>query len=109
MTRVRLSIEAWFNSTMDRVSGWYKRRTQIILFAVGLAMAATLNIDTVDICNHLVSDPSLRSSLVATAQEYAKNETLNGQRAAWQRRRGPMTREMAARTVWNKTFRDYMP
>jgi hypothetical protein len=82
VTRVRLSIEAWFNSTMDRVSGWYKRRTQIILFAVGLAMAATLNIDTVDICNHLVSDPSLRSSLVATAQEYAKNDTLSGQRAA---------------------------
>jgi hypothetical protein len=82
VTRVRLSIEAWFNSTMDRVSGWYKRRTQIILFAVGLAMAATLNIDTVDTCNHLVSDPSLRSSLVATAQEYAKNETLSGQRAA---------------------------
>ena len=82
-----------------------KRRTQIILFAVGLAMAATLNIDTVDICNHLVSDPSLRSSLVATAQEYAKNETLNGQRAA----AVAETRETAAPTVWNKTFRDYTP
>jgi len=82
VTRVRLSIEAWFNSTMDRVSGWYKRRTQIILFTVALAMAATLNIDTVDICNHLVSDPSLRSSLVATAQEYARNENLSGQRTA---------------------------
>ena len=82
VTRIRLSIESWFNSTMDRVSGWYKRRTQIILFTVALTMAAGLNVDTVDICNHLVSDPSLRSSLVATAQEYAKDDTFSGQRAA---------------------------
>lgn len=81
ITRVRLAIEAWFNTTMDRVSGWYKRRTQIILFAIGLAMAAALNIDTVEICNHLIADPSLRSSLVATAQEYARNENLSGQRS----------------------------
>lgn len=81
ITRVRLSIEAWFNTTMDRVSGWYKRRTQIILFAVGLAMAAALNVDTVEICNHLISDPALRSSLVATAQEYARNDNTGGERS----------------------------
>lgn len=82
VTRVRLAIESWFNSTMDRVSGWYKRRTQIILFAVALGTAAALNVDTVDICNHLISDPALRNSLVATAQEYARTDVVNGQRTA---------------------------
>jgi hypothetical protein len=81
VTRVRLSIEGWFNTTMDRVSGWYKRRTQILLFAIGLTMAAALNIDTVDICNHLISDPALRSSLVATAQEYARRDDVVAQRS----------------------------
>jgi len=80
VTRVRLAIEGWFNSTMDRVSGWYKRRTQIILFAVAIAMTATLNVDTVDICNRLISDPAVRSSLVATAQEYARTDLQHGQR-----------------------------
>jgi hypothetical protein len=81
ITRVRLSIEAWFDTTMDRVSGWYKRRTQFLLFAIGLAMATALNIDTVDICNHLIADPALRSSLVATAQEYARRDDVIAQRS----------------------------
>jgi len=74
LVRVRQSIEGWYNSTMDRVSGWYKRRTQVILFCVGLIITGALNVDTVAIANRLASDPSLRSSLVATAQEYAKGD-----------------------------------
>jgi hypothetical protein len=31
----RKRIENWFNSTMDRVSGWYKPRSQVILFTLG--------------------------------------------------------------------------
>lgn len=70
ITRIREGIEGWFNSSMDRVSGWYKRRSQIILFSVGLAISILLNIDTVDIANHLVTDPAVRGSLVAAAQGY---------------------------------------
>jgi len=29
---VRNNLEGWFDATMDRVSGWYRRRTQWILF-----------------------------------------------------------------------------
>lgn len=71
ITRIREGIEGWFDSSMDRVSGWYKRRSQIILFSVGLAISTLLNIDTVDIANHLVTDPAVRGSLVAVAQGYA--------------------------------------
>jgi hypothetical protein len=81
VTTVRLAIEGWFNTTMDRVSGWYKRRTQILLFVIGLAMAAALNIDTVNICNHLIADPAPRSSLVTTAQEYARRGDIVAQRS----------------------------
>ena len=31
------SIEKWYDDTMDRVSGWYKRRTQRIIIAMGSA------------------------------------------------------------------------
>jgi hypothetical protein len=77
VTRIREGIEGWFDSSMDRVSGWYKRRAQIMLFSIGLAVAALLNIDTVEIATHLVTDPAVRSSLVATAQEYAKADSPN--------------------------------
>src|SRR6266478_4082429 len=39
---VRKSLEGWFDATMDRVSGWYRRRTQLILFLIGIAAAAVL-------------------------------------------------------------------
>lgn len=77
VTRIREGIEGWFDSSMDRVSGWYKRRAQIILFSIGLAVAALLNIDTVEIATHLVTDPAVRSSLVATAQGYANAGSAN--------------------------------
>jgi hypothetical protein len=75
ITRIRVGIEGWFNSSMDRVSGWYKRRSQIILFSIGLAISVLLNIDTVDIANHLVTDPAVRGSLVAAAQGYVKPDS----------------------------------
>jgi len=30
-------IEAWYDNAMDRVSSWYKRRSQFILFFIGSA------------------------------------------------------------------------
>src|SRR5579862_8045795 len=47
LAKFRASIEAWFNSTMDRVSGWYKRRSQLIIFTAGLLVALLLNVNSV--------------------------------------------------------------
>ncbi|GAA0296941.1 hypothetical protein GCM10009087_03430 [Sphingomonas oligophenolica] len=65
--RVRQSVEQWFNNSMDRVSGWYRRETQMILFAIGLAIAALLNINAISIGQRLLVDDTWRSSLVASA------------------------------------------
>jgi len=72
-SRARQNIEEWFNSSMDRVSGWYKRRSQWVLVFFGLVLAAVGNIDSVNIVNVLSKDPAKRAALVAEAQEYAKN------------------------------------
>jgi hypothetical protein len=76
LVMIRKGIEGWFDSSMDRVSGWYKRRTQILLFSIGLLLAGSLNVDTVHIVNRLLSDPAYRSSLVATAQEFAEDKDM---------------------------------
>ena len=72
VSKARENIEHWFDSSMDRVSGWYKRRAQWIILALGLAAAAIMNADTITIATSLSSDVAVRDSLVATAQEYAK-------------------------------------
>jgi len=71
----RANIEDWFDSAMDRVSGWYKRRVQWIVLGLGLALAIVSNADTITIGNALSRDVSMRNSLVAAAQEYAKPNT----------------------------------
>jgi hypothetical protein len=65
---VRKSLEGWFDATMDRVSGWYRRRTQLILFLIGIAAAAVLNVDSITITQRLTNDKTLRDGIVATAQ-----------------------------------------
>jgi hypothetical protein len=72
VARVRANIEDWFNSSMDRVSGWYKRRTQVILLVLGFIIAITFNADSILIVRRLASDRPLRDSLVAAADAYAK-------------------------------------
>src|SRR5580692_4451611 len=63
----RLKIEHWFDDTMARVSGWYKRMAQKIIFAAGLLLCAAVNADTVMIVKELWSDEALRSAVVARA------------------------------------------
>jgi hypothetical protein len=78
MQKVRAGIEKWFDSSMDRISGWYKRRTQIVLFVLAVIFTGALNVDTVRIVDRLLTDPSIRNSLVSTAQEYARNGAAQG-------------------------------
>lgn len=60
-------IQSWFNSGMDRVSGWYKTRTRWLLFWIGLLLAALCNVDAIEIAATLNRSPALRSSIVNTA------------------------------------------
>jgi hypothetical protein len=69
--RLRTEIEHWFDDTMNRVSGWYRRKTQLFLVVFGLAVAAIGNIDTIYIVDRLWNDPAARSAVVARAQETA--------------------------------------
>jgi hypothetical protein len=73
VSKARDNIEGWYNSTMDRVSGWYKRRTQAIVAIVALIAAAGVNVDSVTLVNTLSTDQSVRDSLISAVQEQAKH------------------------------------
>jgi hypothetical protein len=67
--KARRNIEEWYDGMMDRVSGWYKRRTTVLMLLLGFAVAAVVNADTINIANTLARDGALRSSLVAAAEQ----------------------------------------
>ncbi len=70
--QARRNIEDWYDGAMDRVSGWYKRRTQMIIAAVGFALAVLLNVDTIGVARYLNTNQTARSVIVAHAQ-FAKS------------------------------------
>ena len=74
---VREHIEAWFNGTMDRVSGWYKRWTQIIIACIGLLLAVILNVDAISIGRYLYTDQVQRAVIVAQAGTAVQNKGVN--------------------------------
>ncbi len=77
MEKARANVEAWFNASMERVSGWYKRRSQTVIFCFGLVLALIINADSITIANGLANDKAARDSLVVAAQAYAQeNQNL---------------------------------
>lgn len=69
---VRQSFESWYNDGMDRASGWYKRKTQSVLFVIGVIIAVGLNVDSIAIGKTLWISPATRSYAVAAAEKYAQ-------------------------------------
>lgn len=73
--KLRDNIESWFNSTMDRVSGWYKRRSQLIVFTLGFIAAGAMNVNSISIANDLWVHKAQRDALVSASQGYLGNHT----------------------------------
>lgn len=67
--QARGNIEQWFNDSMDRVSGWYKRTAQAITVTIALAMCSALNADTLMIADMLYRNSIMRGAIVAAATE----------------------------------------
>lgn len=65
--KARRNVENWYNDAMDRVGGWYKQKTQIIIFGISLVVCTALNIDAIKISQTLWTDIALRQALVQAA------------------------------------------
>lgn len=68
--RLRRAVEAWYDETMVRVGGWYKRRTQVLLLVLGVAVAGALNVDAIHIARALAANPALAASVADRAAAY---------------------------------------
>ncbi len=89
--RVRSNLENWYNGAMDRVSGWYKRRTQLIIAGVGFGVAAVMNVDAIGIARYLSTDQMQRSVIVADATAIATGKQVD------------IHKELTERLSWIKT------
>jgi hypothetical protein len=74
----RRNVENWYNDSMDRASGWYKRYTQRILFCMGLGLALLFNVDSVRVAKTLWFDRDTRQAMVSAASDYAAKQKTVG-------------------------------
>jgi hypothetical protein len=73
MEKAQARIESWFDDTMERVSGWYKRMAQKLIFGAAFLLCLALNADTFQIARELWSDQALSSAVVAQAAERVRD------------------------------------
>jgi len=76
--QARVNIENWFNSSMDRVSGWYKSRTQKILFCIGVVATVAVNADSIAIFRNLSHSKNLQA-VVGAAEKVGGQGLPSGQ------------------------------
>jgi hypothetical protein len=69
---LRQEVENWYNSAMDRVSGWYKRRSQKIVLTLGILLTILINADCIQIARRLSTDATLRQAAERLAENTAK-------------------------------------
>lgn len=70
----RKQLANWFDSSMDRASGWYKRNVQIITLIIGLIMAVGFNVDTIAITRDLWQDTRLREKIAIEVEIFLEEK-----------------------------------
>jgi hypothetical protein len=63
----RGQVETGFDDAMERASGWYKRKVQVMLAVLAAAVTLGLNVDSVRIGSQLWSDKPVRTAVAAKA------------------------------------------
>jgi hypothetical protein len=65
------AAEQWFDDSMERVSGWYRRKVQLILFGIATLLVFLLNADTLAAGRVLWRDDATRAAVVKRAEAAA--------------------------------------
>lgn len=86
MKRIESALGEAFDDTMERASGWYRRRTQVWLFCIAIFVVLAINADTLVIIRHLAVDEKARTALAeigaAQAREQLNTEGMTAEQRA---------------------------
>ncbi|MEG4035813.1 hypothetical protein QUA03_18510 [Microcoleus sp. S36b_A4] len=69
LERFQKEIEIWFDQSMERASGVYKRNARGVAILLGTAIAVAANADSIHIINRLSKDSMLRSTVNVYAEQ----------------------------------------
>jgi hypothetical protein len=61
-------IETWYDQSMERVQGWYKRQAQTLIRIWAVIVTLALNVDTIEIAQKLYGDDALRRKFTVAGE-----------------------------------------
>ena len=93
------AAERWFDDSMERVSGWYKRRVHRILFVIATFVVVVLNADTLAAGRVFWRDDALRAAVVTKAEAAAEGAVSDVELDA-------AVRQLDVPLGWNLAFGD---
>jgi hypothetical protein len=67
LKKLQARLGDWFDESMERVGGAYKRWTQVATIIVGISFAAALNVDSIAISQSLFASPQQAAALADLA------------------------------------------
>ncbi|MGJ3249538.1 MAG: hypothetical protein ACFE0J_00195 [Elainellaceae cyanobacterium] len=74
LERLQDETAKWFNRSMDRASGVYKRNARLVALLIGIIVAVMINADTLHIVQRLANDQPLRDAISQSASSFAERE-----------------------------------
>ena len=77
MERLKKDLANWFDNGMDRLSGDFKRRTQVMTFVIALVTAFVVNLDTIRVGTALWGEPALSDRLKHATVPSAEPKTVD--------------------------------
>ena len=77
VSKFRTSVEQWYDDHMDRVSGWYKRRTAWITLVVGAIVVVLLNLNALTIGRTLYTENAVSAAVSSVAAKTTPCTTVS--------------------------------
>jgi hypothetical protein len=75
--KARTGVSDWFNQSMDRLSGEYKRKIQYLTLLVSLIITLIMGADTLALAGTLYKEPTLRSAVTGAATAFPTTPTTS--------------------------------
>ncbi|MBW4682768.1 MAG: hypothetical protein KME19_22145 [Microcoleus vaginatus WJT46-NPBG5] len=69
ITQLQIQVETWFDRSLDRASGVYKRNAKGVAILIGLVVAVIANTDTFHIVESLSRNSVLRATITQNAEQ----------------------------------------
>ncbi|WP_198014952.1 hypothetical protein [Mastigocladopsis repens] len=80
MNQFKKEVETWFDRSMDRASGVYRRNAKGVAILIGLSVAILTNTDSFHLLKRLSQDSAIRSAITQSASQYDVIKNPNDRR-----------------------------